>query len=95
MTKYRQCIREGSGSEIRYHPTPRYLVQDQQKRDSSVNTISFLSVVPVSRSSHHWWCKRLWLPVKDKRSNGRLADIPLCCKWRRMVRVNIDRCVTN
>ncbi|GFY30622.1 hypothetical protein TNCV_3117841 [Trichonephila clavipes] len=29
--------------------------------------------------------KRLWFPVKSKRSNGRFVDIPLLCKRRRMV----------
>ncbi|GFU98593.1 hypothetical protein TNCV_3654241 [Trichonephila clavipes] len=33
-------------------------------------------------------------PFKVKRSNGRLADIPLCSKRCRMMRVNTKRCVT-
>ncbi|GFX86787.1 hypothetical protein TNCV_1409841 [Trichonephila clavipes] len=71
---YRPCVLEGCDSEIPYHLKPGYRVLDQQKRDSSVNTMSFHSVVYVRRSSHHWWRKSLWFPVKGKRSNGRLAD---------------------
>ncbi|GFY03392.1 hypothetical protein TNCV_1173501 [Trichonephila clavipes] len=57
----------------------------RQKRDSAFNTMSFHSVVYVYRSSLLWWGKCLWFPDKGKRSNGRLADIPLCCKKRRIV----------
>ncbi|GFX01897.1 hypothetical protein TNCV_370861 [Trichonephila clavipes] len=54
----------------------------------SKHKMSFHSVVHVHRSSHHWWRQRLWPPLKGKRSNGRLADNPLFCKRRRMVRTN-------
>ncbi|GFV13542.1 uncharacterized protein TNCV_67451 [Trichonephila clavipes] len=47
----------------------------------------FHSVVHVRRSSHHWWRKHLWFPVKGKQSNGCLADIPFCCKRRRMATI--------
>ncbi|GFT69085.1 hypothetical protein TNCV_3904791 [Trichonephila clavipes] len=43
-----------------------------------VNTMSLHSVLHLRRSSQHWRRKRLWLPVKGKRSNGRLVVIPLC-----------------
>ncbi|GFV64596.1 hypothetical protein TNCV_4965771 [Trichonephila clavipes] len=66
-----------------------------QKRDSSVDTTWTYSVVHVQRSSHHWCRKRLWYPVRSKQSNGRLADIPLCCKRRRMVLVDNEWCVTD
>ncbi|GFT43084.1 hypothetical protein TNCV_5119501 [Trichonephila clavipes] len=46
---------------------------DWQKLDSSVNTISFHSVVHVRRSSHHRRRKSLCFPVKGKQSNERLA----------------------
>ncbi|GFX71745.1 hypothetical protein TNCV_4131911 [Trichonephila clavipes] len=46
--------------------------------------MSFHSAVHACHSSQHWWRKRQWFLVKDKRSNGRLVDIPLCCKRRRM-----------
>ncbi|GFV29109.1 hypothetical protein TNCV_4601411 [Trichonephila clavipes] len=52
--------------------------------DSSVNTTSFHSAVHILLSSHHGWWRRLWFSVKGSPSNGRLADRPLCCKWRRM-----------
>ncbi|GFW95056.1 hypothetical protein TNCV_1496951 [Trichonephila clavipes] len=58
----------------------------KQKRDSSVNRISFHSVVHDHRSSHHWWSKRLWFSVKGKRSNGQPTEILLCYKRCRMVR---------
>ena len=60
----------------------------RQKRDSSVKTISFHSAVHILLSSHHWRRRRLWFCVKGRRSNGRLADRPLCCKRRRMVRAD-------
>ncbi|GFU64908.1 hypothetical protein TNCV_785591 [Trichonephila clavipes] len=43
---------------------------------------------PCRLSLHHWKHKCLWYSVKGKRSNRRLANIPLCCKRRRMVRVD-------
>ncbi|GFV58262.1 hypothetical protein TNCV_4614661 [Trichonephila clavipes] len=55
-------------------------------RDSSVKTTSFHSVTHILLSSHHWWRRCLWFCVKGRPSNGRLADRPLCCKRRRMVR---------
>ncbi|GFU45104.1 hypothetical protein TNCV_4235721 [Trichonephila clavipes] len=61
--------------------------------DSIVNTMSFHSIVHDCRSSHLWRRKRLWFPVKGKRNNGCLADIPLCCKRRRTVRAVTERCV--
>ncbi|GFS50259.1 transposable element Tc3 transposase [Trichonephila clavipes] len=54
----------------------------------------FNSVVYFHGSSHHWRRKRLWFSVKGKRSNGRLADIPLCCKRRRKVQADTEYCVT-
>ncbi|GFV91753.1 hypothetical protein TNCV_4763181 [Trichonephila clavipes] len=50
----------------------------RQKRYSSVNTMSFHSVIHVHYSLHHLCCKSLWFPIKGKRSNGFLADIPQC-----------------
>ncbi|GFW18370.1 hypothetical protein TNCV_1183981 [Trichonephila clavipes] len=52
--------------------------------------VSKRNVVPFRcpRSSHNWRHKLLLFPVKGKLSNGHLADIPLCCKWRRMVQVD-------
>ncbi|GFT17826.1 uncharacterized protein TNCV_2588951 [Trichonephila clavipes] len=46
--------------------------------------------VQVHCSSHCRRRKRLWFLVKCKRNNGRLADIPLSCKRRRMIRVNTE-----
>ncbi|GFU50313.1 hypothetical protein TNCV_301461 [Trichonephila clavipes] len=46
--------------------------------------------VPLKIRRHHWWCKRIWFPVKGKRSDGRLANIPLCGKRRRMVRPDTE-----
>ncbi|GFW33758.1 hypothetical protein TNCV_4052071 [Trichonephila clavipes] len=73
----RQCVPDGCGSEIQYHPKPRYRLRNQQKRNSSVQIMSFHSVVHVCPSSNHLRRKRLWFPVKGKRNNGRLEAIPL------------------
>ncbi|GFW33983.1 hypothetical protein TNCV_286671 [Trichonephila clavipes] len=61
-----------------------------QKLGSSVNTMSFYSNIHDLLSSYHGWRKSLWFPVKDKRSNGHLVDIPLSCKRRRMVRADTE-----
>ncbi|GFV04487.1 hypothetical protein TNCV_1314491 [Trichonephila clavipes] len=34
--------------------------------------------------------QRPWFPVRGKQSNGRLANIPICCKRRRSVRENTE-----
>ncbi|GFU63470.1 hypothetical protein TNCV_45161 [Trichonephila clavipes] len=62
----------------------------RQMRYSSVKTISFQSDADFLLSSHHWWRRRLWLCVKGRPSNGRLAGIPLCCKRRQMVRADTE-----
>ncbi|GFX11233.1 uncharacterized protein TNCV_1893741 [Trichonephila clavipes] len=62
----------------------------RQMRDSSVKTTTFYSASHILLSSHHWWWRRLWFCVKDRPSNGRLADRPLCCKRRRMVRSDTE-----
>ncbi|GFU53025.1 hypothetical protein TNCV_3239991 [Trichonephila clavipes] len=49
-------------------------------RDWSVKTTSFHSATHILLSSHHWRRRRLWFWVKDRPSNGRLSDRPLCCK---------------
>ncbi|GFT33125.1 hypothetical protein TNCV_1264861 [Trichonephila clavipes] len=66
---------------------PPNRVQDQKKRDSSVNTMAFHSVLYVHRSSYHWRRKHLWFPAKGIRNNGRLTGSPLCCKRRRTMRL--------
>ncbi|GFX70411.1 hypothetical protein TNCV_4473451 [Trichonephila clavipes] len=43
----------------------------KQKQDSSANTMSFHSIVHIRCSSYHWQLKRLWFPVKGKRSKFR------------------------
>lgn len=67
----------------------------RQKWDSSVNTMSFHSVVHVCCSSHYWWFKLLWFPVNGKWSNVCLVDIPLCYKLLWMVRADIKWCITD
>ncbi|GFW84219.1 hypothetical protein TNCV_4878821 [Trichonephila clavipes] len=62
----------------------------RQMRDSSVRTTSFHSAAYILLSSHHWRPRRLWFCVKGRPSNGRLVDIPLCCKRRRMVRADTE-----
>ncbi|GFY01179.1 hypothetical protein TNCV_5076461 [Trichonephila clavipes] len=62
----------------------------RQMRDSSVKATSFYSAAHILLSSHHWWLRRLWFCVKGRPSNGRLADRPLYCKRRRMVRANTE-----
>ncbi|GFV63121.1 hypothetical protein TNCV_1345801 [Trichonephila clavipes] len=62
-------------------------------RDSSVETTSFHSATHVLLSSHHWRWRRLWFRIKSEPSNGHLADRPVCCKRRRMVRADTERCV--
>ncbi|GFV31482.1 integrase catalytic domain-containing protein [Trichonephila clavipes] len=52
--------------------------------DSSVKTTSFHSAIHILLSSYHWWRRRLWFCVKDRPTNGRLVDRPLCCKRLRM-----------
>ncbi|GFV95338.1 hypothetical protein TNCV_4587131 [Trichonephila clavipes] len=42
-----------------------------------------------------WRRRRLWFCVKGRPSNARLADRPLCCKRRRMVRVDTECYVTD
>ncbi|GFX18033.1 hypothetical protein TNCV_1577121 [Trichonephila clavipes] len=61
--------------------------------DSSVKTTSFHSAAYILLSSHHWRWRHLWFCVKGRPSNGRLADRPLCYKWRRMLRVDTEWCV--
>ncbi|GFX50837.1 hypothetical protein TNCV_2731911 [Trichonephila clavipes] len=63
-------------------------------QDSSVKKTSFHSATHILLPSHNWWRRRLWFCVKGRRSNGRLADRPLCCKQRRMVRADTEWCVT-
>ncbi|GFV18915.1 hypothetical protein TNCV_4758001 [Trichonephila clavipes] len=67
----------------------------KQMRDSSLKTTSFHSAAHILLSSLHWWRRRLWFYVKGRPSNGRLADRPLCCKRRRMVRTDTEWCVTD
>ncbi|GFU90193.1 hypothetical protein TNCV_3873971 [Trichonephila clavipes] len=62
----------------------------RQMRDSSVKTTSFHSATHILLSSHHWRQRHLWFCVKGRRSNERLADRPLCCKWCRMVRADTE-----
>ncbi|GFX59981.1 hypothetical protein TNCV_4984921 [Trichonephila clavipes] len=57
----------------------------RKMRKSSVKTTSFHSATHVLLSSHHRRRRRLWFCVKGRRSKGRLADKPLCCKRHRMV----------
>ncbi|GFW28464.1 hypothetical protein TNCV_4641291 [Trichonephila clavipes] len=88
---WRYVMQQFSSLSTRFLQTRiRYLRCCRQKRNSSVNTMPFHSVARVRRSSHHWRRKPLWYPVKDKRSNGCLAHIPLCYKRRRMVRVDTE-----
>ncbi|GFU62009.1 hypothetical protein TNCV_717351, partial [Trichonephila clavipes] len=47
-----------------------------------------IPVVHVRRSSHHWWGNACGFTLKSKRSNVHLADVPLCCKRRRMLRMS-------
>ncbi|GFW66505.1 uncharacterized protein TNCV_3310241 [Trichonephila clavipes] len=72
----------------------RQCVLEGQKQDSSVNTMKFHLIVHVHRSSHYRRRKSLWFPVKNKQSNGRLADIPLFCKQRRMFQQDGATCHT-
>ncbi|GFW87767.1 hypothetical protein TNCV_4487321 [Trichonephila clavipes] len=62
----------------------------KQRRDSLVKRASFHSSTHILLSSHHWRRRRLWFCVKGRPSNGRLADRPLCCKRRRMVRADTE-----
>ncbi|GFX31184.1 hypothetical protein TNCV_2026851 [Trichonephila clavipes] len=62
----------------------------RQKRNSSLNTMLFHSVVHIRRSSHHWMRKPLWFPVKGNRSNGILTDILFCCKQLRMAQADTE-----
>ncbi|GFY22514.1 uncharacterized protein TNCV_2177751 [Trichonephila clavipes] len=54
-------------------------------RDSTVTTTSFHYATHILLSLHHWRRRCLWFCVKDRPSNGRLPDRPLCCKRRRMI----------
>ncbi|GFV48842.1 DUF4817 domain-containing protein [Trichonephila clavipes] len=54
-------------------------------RDSSVKITPFNYTNHTLLSSHHWWQRRLWFCVRGRPSNGRLADTPICCIWRRML----------
>ncbi|GFU40151.1 hypothetical protein TNCV_5092901 [Trichonephila clavipes] len=64
-------------------------------RDPSVKITSFHSAAQILLSSHHWRRRRLWFCVKGRPSYGRLADRPLCCKRRRMVRADTESCVAD
>ncbi|GFT11135.1 hypothetical protein TNCV_1084831 [Trichonephila clavipes] len=59
-------------------------------RDSPVKTTSFHSATHILLSTHRWGRRCLWFCVKDRQSNGRLAERPLCCKRRRKVQTLID-----
>ncbi|GFS89199.1 hypothetical protein TNCV_1259371 [Trichonephila clavipes] len=59
-------------------------------RGSSVKTTSFHSAAHTLLSSHQWQRRRLWFCVKGRPINGRLANRPLCCKWRRMWCIEVD-----
>ncbi|GFX98657.1 uncharacterized protein TNCV_1502351 [Trichonephila clavipes] len=57
---------------------PTTVMLQAQKWYSSVNTMTFHSIVHVHRLSRYWRRKCMWLLVKGKRSNGgRLGDIPI------------------
>ncbi|GFU23097.1 hypothetical protein TNCV_3515431 [Trichonephila clavipes] len=62
----------------------------RQMRESSLKTTSFHSATHIILLSHHWWRRRLWFDIKDRPRNGHLADRPLCCKRRRMVRADTE-----
>ncbi|GFV67494.1 hypothetical protein TNCV_4621751 [Trichonephila clavipes] len=61
------------------------MLQAEARFVSKHNDVPFHCSCP-----YHWLVKRPCFPVKGKRSNGRLADIPLCCKRSRMVRVDTE-----
>ncbi|GFU72136.1 hypothetical protein TNCV_3049961 [Trichonephila clavipes] len=85
LTQVQQALTTESANS-----NPTILILQAEKEFASVNRMPFHSVVHVFRLSNHWLRKRLWFPVKGKRSNGRLADIPLCRKWRRMIRADTE-----
>ncbi|GFT75500.1 hypothetical protein TNCV_4833001 [Trichonephila clavipes] len=62
----------------------------RQMRDSSVKTTSFHSATHILLSPRHWRRRSPWLCVKGRPSNGCLADRPLCCKRRQMVRADTE-----
>ncbi|GFV92753.1 hypothetical protein TNCV_1376031 [Trichonephila clavipes] len=62
----------------------------RQMRDSSVKTTSFHSAAHILLSLQQWRRRHLWFCAKGRPSNGRLADRPLCCKRRRMVRADTE-----
>ncbi|GFX36214.1 uncharacterized protein TNCV_2065521 [Trichonephila clavipes] len=55
-----------------------------------VKTISFHSATHILLSSHHWRRRRVGFCVKGRPRKERLADRPLCCKWRQMVRAETE-----
>ena len=65
------------------------------KCDLSVKTVSFHCAIYIFLSSHNWRQRHLWLCIKDRQSNGCLADRPLCCKQCRMLCPNTGWCVTD